>query len=85
MEISQVLIAADDGTGMGMPAHPLGGWGCFKPDYHHSKRFTTMLKGIAIALFGLTILSQLDKAYSYGRYTEAALRFTRDIIHGFGF
>ena len=44
-----------------------------------------MLKGIAIALIGLTILSQLDRAYSYGRYTDAALKLARDIVPGFSF
>ncbi|MCK1710998.1 MULTISPECIES: hypothetical protein [unclassified Bradyrhizobium] len=47
-------------------------------------RSTTMIKGIAIALFGLTILSQLDQAFFYGRHSDAALRLVREISRGFG-
>ena len=43
-----------------------------------------MLRGIAIALFGMGIFSQLDRALFYGRNTEAALRLMRDIGRGFG-
>jgi hypothetical protein len=44
----------------------------------------TMLRGIAIALFGLTILSQLDQAFFYGRNTDAAFRLVREMRRGFG-
>lgn len=47
-------------------------------------RSTTMLRGIAIALFGMGIFSQLDRALFYGRNTDAALRLIRDISRGFG-
>jgi hypothetical protein len=43
-----------------------------------------MIRGIAIALFGLIILSQLDQALFYGRNTDAALRLMHEISHGFG-
>jgi hypothetical protein len=43
-----------------------------------------MIRGIAIALFGMGIFSQLDQALFYGRNTEAALRLMRDIGRGFG-
>lgn len=46
--------------------------------------FTIMLRGIAIALFGMGIFSQLDRALFYGRHTDAALRLMRDIGRGFG-
>src|SRR5438105_15826262 len=36
-------------------------------------RFTTMIRGIVIALFGIGILSQFDQAFFYGRHTDAAL------------
>lgn len=44
-----------------------------------------MFRGIAIALFGMSILSQFDKLLLYGRHTDAALRFAREIGRGFGF
>lgn len=47
-------------------------------------RPTTVIRGIAIALFGLGILSQLDQAYFYGRNTDAALKLVREIGRGFG-
>lgn len=43
-----------------------------------------MFKGIAIALFGMGIFSQLDRAFFYGRNTDAALKFAREIGRGFG-
>jgi hypothetical protein len=43
-----------------------------------------MIRGFAIALFGMGFLSQLDHAFFYGRNTEAALRLMRDISRGFG-
>jgi hypothetical protein len=43
-----------------------------------------MFRGIAITLFGLTILSQLDQTLFYGRNTGAALRLVRDISRGSG-
>ena len=43
-----------------------------------------MFRGIAIALFGLSILSQLDQALFYGRNTDAAFRLVREIGRGFG-
>jgi hypothetical protein len=43
-----------------------------------------MLRGVAIALFGMGIFSQLDQALFYGRNTDAALRLMRDISRGFG-
>ena len=43
-----------------------------------------MIRGFAIALFGMGVLSQLDLAFFYGRNTEAALRLMRDISRGFG-
>lgn len=47
-------------------------------------RSTTMLRGIAIALFGMCIFSQLDRALMYGRNTDAALRLMREIAAGLG-
>ena len=47
-------------------------------------RFTTMFRGIAIALFGMGIFSQLDQALFHGRNTDAALRVVREIGRGFG-
>jgi hypothetical protein len=47
-------------------------------------RSTTMIKGIAIALFALGILSQFDQALFYGRNTDAALRLVREISRAFG-
>ncbi|WP_129590826.1 hypothetical protein [Bradyrhizobium shewense] len=47
-------------------------------------RSATMLRGIAIALFGMGIFSQLDRALFYGRHTDAALRLMREIGRGFG-
>jgi hypothetical protein len=43
-----------------------------------------MLRGVAIALLGMGIFSQLDQALFYGRNTDAALRLMRDISRGFG-
>lgn len=43
-----------------------------------------MIRGIAIALFGLGIFSQLDHALFYGRNTDTALRLVREISRGFG-
>jgi hypothetical protein len=43
-----------------------------------------MIRGIAIALFGLGILSQFDEALFSGRNTDAALRLVREISRGFG-
>ncbi|MGY3075914.1 hypothetical protein ACVWZZ_002285 [Bradyrhizobium sp. LM6.10] len=43
-----------------------------------------MIKGIAIALFALGILSQFDQALFYGRNTDAALRLVREISRAFG-
>ena len=43
-----------------------------------------MFRGIAIALFGLTILSQLDQALFYGRNTDAAFRLVREMRRSFG-
>lgn len=61
------------------------GWGRFELSQHRSTtRSTTMLRGIAIALFGLSFLSQLDQAYFYGRYSEAALKLLHEIGRGFG-
>lgn len=62
---------------------PTCGWGrigaaSFNP------RSTTMFRGIAIALFGLTILSQLDQAFFYGGHSDAALKLARDISRAFG-
>ena len=73
--------------GMGMPAPavtPSCGWGRFELSQHRSTRSTTMIRGFAIALFGIGFLSQLDSALFYGRNTEAALRLMRDIGRGFG-
>jgi len=58
--------------------------GPFELALHRSTRSTTMFRGIAITLFGLTILSQLDQTLFYGRNTDAALRLVRDISRGFG-
>jgi len=43
-----------------------------------------MFRGIAIALFGMGIFSQLDQALFYGRNTDAALKLVREIGRGFG-
>jgi len=43
-----------------------------------------MLRGVAIALFGMGIFSQLDRALFDGRHTDAALRLMREIGRGFG-
>ncbi len=43
-----------------------------------------MLRGIAIALIGGSIFSQLDLMFFYGRHTDAALRLMREIGRGFG-
>lgn len=40
--------------------------------------------GIAIALFGMGVFSQLDGALFRGRNTEAAIRAIREIGRGFG-
>lgn len=45
---------------------------------------TTMLRGIAIALFGMGIFSQVDGSLFRGRNTEAAIRLIREIGRGFG-
>ena len=63
---------------------PSCGWGRFELALHRSTRSTTMFRGIAIALFGLTILSQLDQALFYGRNTDAAFRLVREISRAFG-
>lgn len=74
--------------GMGMPApavapNPAAGAVLHFSQYR-STRPTTMIRGIAIALFGIGFLSRLDRALFYGRNTEAALRLMRDISRGFG-
>jgi hypothetical protein len=43
-----------------------------------------MLKGIATALFGMGIFSQLDRAFFCGSNTDAAFRLAREIGRGFG-
>jgi hypothetical protein len=43
-----------------------------------------MIRGVAIALFGLGILSQFDQALFHGRNTDAAFRLVREIGRGFG-
>lgn len=43
-----------------------------------------MLRGIAIALFGMGIFSQVDGALFSGRNTDAAVRVMREIGRGFG-
>lgn len=43
-----------------------------------------MLRGIAIALFGMGIFSQVDGSLFRGRNTEAAIRLIREIGRGFG-
>jgi hypothetical protein len=60
------------------------GWGRFELSLYRSTRSTIMFRGIAIALFGLSILSQVDQALCYGRNTDAAFRLVREISHGFG-
>lgn len=63
---------------------PTCGWGRFELALHRSTRSTTMFRGIAIALFGMGIFSQLDQALFYGRNTDAALKLVREIGRGFG-
>jgi hypothetical protein len=72
---------------MGMPApavSPNLRLGPFELSLYRSTRSTTMLRGIAIALFGMSIFSQLDRTFFYGRNTDAALRLAREIGRGFG-
>lgn len=52
-------------------------WGRFELSLHRSSRSTTMFRGIAIALFGMGIFSQLDRAFFYGRNTDAVLKLAR--------
>ncbi|WP_167767841.1 hypothetical protein [Bradyrhizobium frederickii] len=83
-----VPITADCGTwngnvGPGCFSQPAAG-AVFELSLHRSTRSTTMFRGIAIALFGLTILSQVDQALFYGRNTDAALKLVREIGRGFG-
>ncbi|SDG44598.1 hypothetical protein SAMN05216338_1001330 [Bradyrhizobium sp. Rc2d] len=63
---------------------PSCGWGRFELSQHRSIRATTMFRGIAIALFGMGIFSQLDAALFRGRNTDAAIRLIREIGRGFG-
>jgi len=63
---------------------PTCGWGRFELSLHRSTRSITMFRGIAIALFGMGIFSQLDRAFFYGRHTDAALKLAREIGRGFG-
>ena len=82
-----VPITADCGTWNGNAGpfvYPILRLGPFELALHRSTRSTTMFRGIAIALFGLTILSQLDQAFFYGRHSDAALRLVREISSGFG-
>jgi hypothetical protein len=44
-----------------------------------------MLKGACIAALVLTIASQLNQYFSYGRYTDAAFDLLRQTRHSFGF
>jgi hypothetical protein len=70
-------------AGPGCLPHPAAG-AVLNFRIHRSIRITIMFRGIAIALFGMGIFSQLDQAFFYGRHTDAAFKLAREIGRGFG-